>query len=83
MNMAALQGSGGASPARLGDLAHQMRSALSATTAYLDLARERMAEGEAVTAEDLDRVERGLARVAAALGDLEAAAKAAPKEGSR
>lgn len=73
----------GASAPRLGDVAHDLRSGLSATAAYLDLARERLAEGEAVTAEDLALVERGLARVATALAQLDRLAKATPREGSR
>lgn len=72
-------------PRALGDIAHDFRSGLSATQAYLDLARERLTGGEAVADEDLARLERGIHRLAATLADLEAVAKAKPqpKEGSR
>jgi hypothetical protein len=49
----------------------------------VDLARERLANGEAVTEEDLALVERGLQRMAAAVQRAEAAARAVPKEGAR
>lgn len=73
-------------PRGLGDIAHDFRSGLSATQAYLDLARERLASGEPVEDEDLVRLERGIARLAATLADLEAVAapaKPKPQEGSR
>jgi hypothetical protein len=77
-----MPGAPAASPTRLGDLAHDLRSALAATAAYVDLARERLAEGSAVEDEDLARIERGLASLAKAVERVEAAAKApVPREG--
>ena len=68
----------------LGEIAHDLRSGLSATQAYLDLARERLADGEAVQDEDLERVERGITRLAATIAEIESMARAAkPPEGSR
>jgi signal transduction histidine kinase len=68
---------GGQKPA-LAAVAHDLRGGLAAATAYLDLARERLASGEPVTGEDLDLVERGLDRVTKAIDTLEGLAKGAP-----
>lgn len=67
----------------LGEVAHDLRSALSATAAYVDLARERLADGAPVGDEDLARIERALARLSKAIADLDALAAKAPREGSR
>lgn len=76
-------GSGGQGPS-LGAAAHDLRSALAAATAYLDLARERVARGEPLDDEDLALVEKGLARIGQALEQVESLARqAAPREGPR
>ena len=80
--MGSAQAGSGHPSQRLSGVAHDLRSALSATVAYLDLAREALQEGKPVTAEDLAAVERGLDRIAGVLDQLEAAAKAAPQGGS-
>lgn len=63
--------------ANLRVLAHDLRSALAASTAYLDLAREQAERGEPVSREDLDRVERALARMNEAIAQLEMLAREA------
>jgi len=54
-------------PARLASelskLAHDLRSALSASTAYLDLVQEQVAEGGATPVDDLALLERSLGRI--------------------
>lgn len=82
--MGSVQAGSGLPPSRVGEVAHDLRSALSATTAYLDLARESLQEGKPVTEEDLAAIERGLGKVTRVLEQLEAGSKVAPsREGSR
>jgi signal transduction histidine kinase len=66
--------------AELGAVLHDLRSGLSAGVAYLDLAREKLAEGEAVQADDLDRIGRALERVDRAIADLQALAQGTEAE---
>jgi signal transduction histidine kinase len=63
-------------PAELGTVLHDLRSGLSAGIAYLDLAREKLADGEAVAREDLDRIGKSLERVERAIAELQAYAEA-------
>lgn len=67
----------GATRTALGAVAHDLRGGLSAATAHLDLARERLAEGRPLTDEDLALVERGLVRLQGAIDRLEVLAKGA------
>jgi phosphoglycerate-specific signal transduction histidine kinase len=71
------QQAGPTGQAALAALAHDLRSALAASTAYLDLAKERLEQGEPLAADDLAKVERGLGRVADVVARLDALAKGA------
>ena len=71
------QPSGAGGQANLRVLAHDLRSALAAGTAYLDLALEQAERGEPVGPEDLARVERALVRIGEAVAQLETLAKEA------
>jgi phosphoglycerate-specific signal transduction histidine kinase len=61
----------------LASLAHDLRSALSATAAYVDLARERLAGGQ-LASDDLDHIDRGLERMNRVLERLQGLAEARP-----
>jgi signal transduction histidine kinase len=72
---------GPANATTLAELAHDMRSSLAAATAYLDLARERVAQEEPLADADLANIERSLSRLALSLSKLEGLAKATPRGG--
>ncbi|MCA1814764.1 MAG: hypothetical protein LC624_12605 [Halobacteriales archaeon] len=63
-------------PNELGTVLHDLRSGLSAGVAYLDLAREKLAEGEAVEASDLDHIGTALVRMEQAIAHLQELAEA-------
>lgn len=63
----------------LSQVTHDLRSALAAAVAYLDLARERVARGEQVSVADLEPVERNLAKLQAKLAELDHMARGAKR----
>jgi hypothetical protein len=77
--MAGQQAGNGSRPSAMSEATHDLRGAIAAATAFLDLARERLAEGEAVSDDELAKVERSLLRAHEAVVRLDALIKEAAK----
>lgn len=66
----------------LGSIAHDLRSALSASVAYTELCQEKLEDGQAVEPADVERVAKALEKLSAALERLQQAADAQKREAS-